>query len=99
MDSLLKFSVCDPDNDLAGGEIYTWLADTSVPFFGSFRIFWDDFTNGPPDSPDCDHPFEIGGIPTPFDGWSGTICCDVEVTDGQGNLSNKLQDICITIAP
>ncbi len=99
LDSLLKFSVCDEDNDLSGGEVYTWLAGTSVPFFGSFRIFWDDFTNGAPDCPNCDNPFLIGGIPTPFDGWNGTICCDVEVTDGRGNLSNKLRDICITILP
>ncbi|MCZ7583011.1 MAG: VWA domain-containing protein [Deltaproteobacteria bacterium] len=94
---LLKWSVCDEDNDLSGGQVFTWLAGTSVPFFGNFEIYFDDFTGGAPNAPDCDNPLEISGIPVDFTGWVGTYCADVEVTDGNGNLSNKLTNICVTV--
>jgi len=94
---LLVWSVCDPDDDLSGGQIFAWLAGTSIPFFGDYLIYWDDFDDGPPSAPDCDNPHEIGGIPVDFTGLHGYFCADLEVTDGAGHLSNKLRDICVNI--
>lgn len=94
---LLKWSVCDEDNDLSGGQVFTWLAGTHAPFFGDFEIFFDDFTDGAPNAPDCDNPVEIGGIPVDFTGITVDLCADVEVTDGDGNLSNKLTNICVDL--
>lgn len=94
----LVWSICDEDDDLSGGQVFTWLSGTHVPFFGDFEIFFDDFTGGAPSAPDCDNPLEIDGIPVDFTGLENiTLCADVEVTDGDGHLSNKIVDICIDL--
>ncbi|MCC6159176.1 MAG: hypothetical protein IT350_14095 [Deltaproteobacteria bacterium] len=96
--SVLIWDVCDPNNDLSGGEIFVWIAGTSEPALAG-DVYWDDFTEGAPDAPDCDSPVEVGiaidftGI-TPF---GDDICFDLEATDGAGHLSNRLEDICVFV--
>ncbi len=94
---LLMWSICDEDNDLSGGQVFTWLAGTHVPFFGDYEIFFDDFVGGAPSAPDCENPVEIGGIPVDLTGVPVDLCADVEVTDANGNLSNKLTNICVDL--
>ena len=93
---LLIFSVCDEDNDLSGGQIFTWVHGTSIPLFADYQVFWDDFTGGAPSAPDCGNPLQIGGIPVNFSAFHNIdVSCDIEVTDGQEHLSNKLNDVSI----
>jgi hypothetical protein len=96
--SSLVFFVCDANDDLSGGQIYTYLAGTTDPFLNG-DVYWDDFAGGAPSAPDCGNPEPIqiwinftGAVPMGMD-----ICTDFEVTDGAGNFSNMLTDICVYI--
>jgi hypothetical protein len=94
--SSLVFDVCDPDDDLSGGQLFMYVAGTTDNFL-SGDVYWDDFGGGAPSAPDCNSPLTVG-IPVGFTGApAGTYCCDLEATDGDGNFSNKLVDMCVTM--
>ena len=101
MTSTLYFFVCDPDDDLSGG-YFCLDADCLGPGYIDARIFWNDFIGGAPSCPDCSAPCLIDlefyfGEPN-FKGASSVeYCADIWAKDGNGNISNTLDDICITI--
>jgi hypothetical protein len=92
--SNLHFSVCDPEDGLSGGRIFLHVAGTSDPFLEE-DIFWDDI--GAPSAPDCENPASVSFI-VDFTGKPpGVHCCDLEVSDGFGDFSNRLTDVCVTL--
>lgn len=99
--SHLVFGVCDPDNDLLGGAIYPYLKGTNELIW-SYAILWYDFYSLP-DVSNCDDPAYVG-IPSVFAATekppgmeNGRLCIDLQITDGDGNFSNLICDICVTI--
>jgi hypothetical protein len=91
--STLVFDVCDPDDNLNGGQLFFWVSGTTDPFLAG-DVYWSDFTTVP-SATDCSNP-ETVGIAVLFTGApTGTYCCDLEVSDGDGNFSNKLEDLCV----
>ncbi|MCC6159700.1 MAG: hypothetical protein IT350_16730 [Deltaproteobacteria bacterium] len=96
--STLIWTVCDEDDDLAGGQIFVWLTGTQTPALDG-DIFWDDFSSGAPSAPDCGEPMDVGigvdfSLAVPY---GADLCVDVEATDGEGNLSNLLENICVFV--
>ncbi|MCL4234958.1 MAG: hypothetical protein KJ042_10605, partial [Deltaproteobacteria bacterium] len=96
--STLIWTVCDAEDDLSGGQIFVWITGTQTAAL-SGDIFWDDFTEGAPSAPDCGAPVDVGiGVDfsalVPF---GDDVCVDVEATDSEGNLSNKLENICVFV--
>lgn len=100
----LVFEVCDPGNNLPGGEVFAYHAGTDDLALFSGPFPWDTLFNAgyPSDAEDCNDPLvvELGiyFIRTNFP-QIGTykLDLDIEVTDGSGNLSNKLKDITVII--
>ena len=96
--STLQWKVCDVDNDLSGGQIFVWFTGTSQPALVG-DIFWDDFGGGAPSAPNCGLPITVG-ITVDFSSivpYGDDNCVDVEATDGEGNLSNKLVNLCVYV--
>ncbi len=86
----LQFSVCDPDDNLNGGDIRIWQAGTNTSFLGQ-NIDWDNA----PSAPDCSQPVQYS-LTVSFEKTSvGEHCVDLEVGDANGNISNKVEDICL----
>lgn len=93
--SALTFSVCDEVGDLDGGRIFVWTAGTPDPFMG-FELSWDDIDEAF-DATNCDAPAEVA-FDVDFDGApAGAYCCDVAVTDGDDNVSNKISNLCVGV--
>ena len=100
----LVFDVCDPGNNLAGGQIFCYQKGTETP--ASPQPFeWDDliaYGLVPDDVSDCDNPEKIQVglyfLRTYFP-QIGTynFAIDMEVTDGSENVSNRLTDISVII--
>lgn len=89
--STYSFFVCDPDNDLEGGDIRIRTAGTDESFVGG-PLDW----SSPPDVLDCLNPQEYS-ITINFENIpENSYCTDLQVSDAKGNLSNTLTDICIT---
>jgi hypothetical protein len=95
--SALAWTVCDPDDNLAGGLIHFYFPGTEEPRGDS--IEWDDFDGGAPSAPDCAVPEAVGILFTFTDspGWDEDVCVDIVVTDGDGNSSNRLTDLCVYV--
>jgi len=99
--SHLVFGVCDPDNNLLGGAIYPFLHGTN-DLIWSYATLWYDFFSLP-DVSNCDAPAYVG-VPSVFAATEkppgmekGKLCIDLQITDGEGNFSNLLSDICVEI--
>ncbi len=90
-DSQLIFDLCDADDNLGGGQVFVWWTGTDTPFF-DFEIFYDDFAG------DHTTPCESLIIAVDFP-WlpQDTYGVDLQISDGHGNLSNKLTNISIEI--
>lgn len=96
--STFSWSVCDIDNDLAGGQIFIWVTGQEAPLLAN-DIFWADFEPEMSDVANCDAPVSFGvtvdfteAVP-----YGDDVCVDLEVTDGEGNLSNKLTNLCVFV--
>ena len=100
----LTFSVCDEDDNLSGGGIYLYGCNTTIPFdlWPTFPhpFLWDEWSSFP-DVTDCDAPQSLAlGLNVDAGNWQeGTywFCVDIEVTDGAGNVSNRLEDIVVSM--
>lgn len=89
--SALTFFVCDPDNNLSGGDVRVWNTGTKSSFIGGAQP-WGTL----PDVSDCNNPVQYN-IPVNFQSIpTGEYCVDIEVTDANGSVSNTLNNICIT---
>lgn len=94
--STLTWSVCDLDNDLAGGQVFIYFSGTNDSAITG-NVFWSDFGNL--NAGDCTNPvqveenirFALEENP-PAQGW---YCDDIQATDGHGNLSNRLSNLCV----
>jgi hypothetical protein len=102
----LTWSICDADNNmLPGGVFYIYAAGTTDAFFfGGPQMPISDFTfTTTPDFSDCTTPvaFGLGLLITEGQFTSGPgdylMACDIEAEDSEGNLSNKLTDIELTV--
>ncbi|MCC6157673.1 MAG: hypothetical protein IT350_06435 [Deltaproteobacteria bacterium] len=96
--STLSWQVCDVDDDLSGGQIFIWFTGTSEPAIVD-DVFWDEFGGGAPSAPNCGSPLTVG-ITVDFTSivpWGDDNCVDVEATDGEGNMSNKLVNLCVYV--
>jgi hypothetical protein len=106
--SAFMFSVCDVDNDLLpDGAVYIYLAGTTQWFLDTTNPINWSFFNNPPTTDlsqvsDCGAPVQtgvtVGFGPASAPPAAGDYCVDIEVTDTQGNFSNKLESICVTMA-
>jgi hypothetical protein len=106
--SALMFSVCDLDNDLLpDGAVYIYLAGTTQWFLNTTNPINWSFFNSPPDvdlsqAGDCGAPVQtgvtIGFGPASAPPAAGDYCVDIEATDSAGNFSNKLVNLCVTMA-
>lgn len=98
--SYLKFYVCDLDSDLnGGGAVFAYLTGTDEliwdePYYWNISSMWD--------ISDCDNPFHVGfgkifteTVEPP--GWNIDYCVDLEVSDGAGLFSNKINNICVYV--
>lgn len=100
----LTFSVCDENDDLSGGGIYLYGCNTVMPFelWPGFPhpFLWDEWSSFP-DVTDCDAPQSLAlGLSVDAGNWQeGTywFCVDIVVTDGAGNVSNRLEDIVVSM--
>ncbi|MCC6160212.1 MAG: hypothetical protein IT350_19325 [Deltaproteobacteria bacterium] len=92
----LTGSVCDIDNDLAGGQIFIWVTGQDAQLL-AYEIFWADFGPEISDVANCDLPASFGVTVdfTEIVPYGDDVCVDLEVSDGEGNLSNKLTNICV----
>jgi len=108
--SAILWDVCDEDNDLLpDGVVYILVAGTDQSFVTAPYIPWSDLHN-PPDSDlsdvdDCENPV-TAGLSILFAPQSdpsftppGEYCADIEATDSEGNLSNKLENLCLVHNP
>ena len=99
--STTTFYVCDYQGDLSGGAVYFLIAGTNESFWQAPYQEWNDYPGGAPYAPDCGNMAEVqfgtifgfGSTPPGL----GTMCVDIEVSDGAGNFSNKLTNICVTV--
>ncbi len=95
----LIWEVCDFDSDLDGGTIFIYEAGTRDPAFGE-HMEWYTWGSDPLD--DCGNPY-LTGINVFFKGslekWcpqageTNRLRVDMKISDGAGNLSNKITDI------
>lgn len=101
----LVWSVCDTENNIGGGGmVYVYNAGTTDLAFGE-AIAWEDFfSDGIPDVSDCTAPAQTGinvtfQAPTEAGDYYSEV--DMEATDADGNISNKLTNIRVefTYAP
>jgi len=98
--SYLVFYVCDIDNNLnGGGAIFAYLAGTD-------ELIWDEpyYWNITDlcDISDCYSPCQVGAgkifaETTEPPGWNIDYCIDLEVSDGTGLFSNKIENICVWV--
>ncbi|MCL4234568.1 MAG: hypothetical protein KJ042_08620, partial [Deltaproteobacteria bacterium] len=96
--STLLWQVCDVDDDLSGGQIFVWFTGTSEPALVD-DVFWDEFGGGAPSAPNCGSPLSVG-ITVDFTSivpYGDDNCVDVEATDGEGHMSNKLTNLCVYV--
>ena len=96
--SLLLWSVCDRNDDLPGGGIYIYKAQTNE-LLTSGPVYWEDFSAPVSGVSDCSAAIQVG-IQLSFDDTPGLekeLCVDLEVTDGEGNASNRLNDVCLYV--
>jgi hypothetical protein len=100
--SWVEFDVCDEDNDLSGGGIYVYDTGTSNLIWSN-PLWWDDFDGGAPNAPNCDAPRRIAagtifaeGEDPPGYG-NENYCVDLEVTDGAGNRSDRIKNLCVVV--
>lgn len=90
--STLRFSVCDPDNDLLGGEIMIYKHGNSAPLFPPYK--WSQVGVGPETLVnDCQSPKVFGIRLTPLK----SICVDIHVTDQFGHGSGRYENVCILV--
>ncbi len=93
--STLSFSVCDRNNDLLGGAIDIVHTGASSSFVGG-PLSW---SSNPPnrDVSDCENPYSYE-IPVNLSSLTnGQHCADVSATDGLGQRSNVIGNVCVTI--
>lgn len=94
--SLLAFSVCDKDNNLTGGAINLYKTGSTQPFTAN-QLSWS--TNPPNRSvANCEDPYSFETLVDLSTLATGMHCADIEVTDGTGKVSNKITNLCLTIA-
>ncbi|MCC6157834.1 MAG: hypothetical protein IT350_07255 [Deltaproteobacteria bacterium] len=89
--STLVFDLCDEDDNLFGGQVFIWWTGTDVSALDG-ELFYDDFPG------DHTTPCESLGIIVDFVGFlPDTYGVDLQISDGHGNLSNKLTNISIEL--
>jgi len=105
--SYIAFEVCDPDNNLNGGAVYIYETETGDPTSDE-PIPWNEY-DLPEDVTNCEEDMDEGierariyfamvfswGDDPP--GWDRDYCIDLEVTDGDGKLSNRLENACVYV--
>ncbi|MCC6159835.1 MAG: hypothetical protein IT350_17415 [Deltaproteobacteria bacterium] len=69
---------------------------TTKPFVDD-PLYWDDVEGGAPSAPDRGEPVSVSLL-VDLSTWEiGEYCTDREATDADGNLSDKLENLCVTI--
>ncbi len=101
--STLSVYICDAENDLLVGEtwgdLYVWNAGTSEGFLTDNPMSLSGWSALLKNGTDCAEPTKIA-IKVGFSGAPmGEYCADLGATDGNGNRSAKLTNICVTIVP
>lgn len=92
----LAFSVCDNDNDLDGGSISVFAAGTDTPYPVA-PLSWAGRL--PTRSvADCENPYPYLLPLTLPDSLTGSKCVDLIVSDRTARKSNKITNICVTVA-
>lgn len=99
--SILTFSVCDPDDDLAGGTLSLSFSEELLNMVWTDGVQWETLLGDPPSAPNCTTGHEVS-IEVIFDilgnGFKDLVCVDIEGTDGAGNKSNRLEDVCVYVS-
>lgn len=92
----LNWKVCDAMDNLDGGWIFLMWAGTNDSFVDD-PLYWDDVEGGVPSAPDCSFPASVTLSIDLSALEIGEYCTDLEATDADGNLSNQLENLCVTI--
>ena len=96
----LQWSVCDPDNNLEGGQIF--ISDAQG-FLNPLVIPWTDVVSFPIDASDCSNPYGpvVWYLLLPESLFQAkeqfNVIAEIYVTDADGNESNTLADISLKI--
>jgi hypothetical protein len=86
---VFSFNVCDPDDDILGGQVRMYEPGTNIPLGYPSDI---GEVSGP--ATDCDHPLDIWvGVFWPY--LDPPHCIDFEFQDAAGNISERWLDLCI----
>jgi hypothetical protein len=94
--SVLFFNVCDPNGDLNFGSVRVFKTGTNEMPFGE-PLSFSGFASG--QAPTCDAP-ELVTFVLIFDSFVGMddqFCVDVDVQDEAGNLSEKMEGVCVFV--
>jgi hypothetical protein len=96
--SKLYFLVCDPQNDLSGGELFITVSGTNEAAF-DHDTTWDSLATQGIEAGNCNDPDKvfIGSTFNSILGLDGLWCVDFYATDGAGHASNTLSDICVYV--
>ena len=93
--SYINFSLKDVENDLLGGAIYVYLHNTTELIWEN-PIFWE---SGIPDVVEMAYIaiLNIFAETAAPPGWNIDYCVDLEVSDGVGLFSNKIENFCVYV--